>query len=108
MDYTEKQKEKFHKHINDILQKIDQRDELEAKLYDWFLLFVEGDGTSTPESYLKFKQAKLDKLVRLRKRFDKQIADLRPEIETLKQIVRQRGSSGDYAHGTAPKSGPDI
>lgn len=114
MNYTEEQKEKFRKHFEDILKKIEQRDELEAKLYDWYLLFVEADGTGTPESTLKFKRAKLEKLIRMRKRFDKQIAGLRPEIDTLAKIVRNRAESSrevvgrDYANGSDPKDVPNV
>lgn len=112
MNYTEEQKEKFRKHFEDILKKIEQRDELEAKLYDWYLLFVEADGTGTPESTLKFKRAKLEKLTRMRKRIDKQIADLRPEVETLTRIVKNRaekaGNARDYSNDTDPKDVPNI
>lgn len=107
-EYTEEQQEKFHKHFEDILKKIDQRDELEEKLYDWYLFFVEGDGSSTPENALRFKQAKLEKLLRMKKRIDKQLANLRPEVETLKQIVRNREAPRDYANGAGPKDAPNI
>jgi hypothetical protein len=112
MTYNDKQKEVFHKHIEDLLKKMEQRDELEAKLYDWYLYFVEGDGAGSPENTLKFRQAKLEKLVRMRKRIDKQIADLRPEVETLTRIVKNRaekaGNARDYANGTDPKDVPNI
>ena len=112
MNYSEEQKEKFRKHFEDILKKIEQRDELEAKLFDWYLLFVEADGSSTPESALKFKQAKLDKLHRMQKRIRKQCEDLAPEIETLKRIVKQRAEKAanarDYAHGADPKDVPNL
>lgn len=107
-EYTDEQREKFHKHIAGLLQKIEQRDELEEKLYDWFLFFIEGDGTTTPENALKFKQAKLDKLLRMKKRIDKQLAALRPEVETLKKIVRNRAPARDYANGSSPGNVPDI
>lgn len=107
-EYTDEQREKFHKHIESMLQKIEQRDELEEKLYDWFLFFVEGDGTTTPENALRFKQAKLDKLLRMKKRVDKQLNNLRPEVETLKRIVRNREPERDYANGASPKDVPDI
>jgi len=108
MSYTEKQEELFHKNIEEMLKKIDQRDELEAKLYDWFLFFIDGDGTNTLENTLHFKQAKLDKLLRAQKRILKQVEALRPEVETLKRIVRNREPSRDYANGSSPKNVPDI
>jgi hypothetical protein len=106
-DYTNEQRNKFHENIYGILQKIEQRDDLEAKLFDWFLVFVEGDGTSTPENALQFKKAKLEKLLRMKKRVDKQVAALRPEVTTLTQIVRRR-ATGDHANGTSPGTIPDI
>jgi len=107
-EYSDKQKEVFHRHIGDLLKKMEQRDELEAKLYDWYLFFVEGDGTSTPENSLQYKQAKLDKLLRMRRRIDKQVADLRPEVEILTKIVRRNAASRNNAAGTSATDVPNI
>lgn len=107
-EYTEEQKEKFHKHIANMLKRIELRDELEEKLYDWYLFFIEGDGTTSPESALRFKQAKMEKLLRMKRRIDKQLNNLRPEVETLRQIVRNREPARDYANGASPKDVPDI
>ena len=106
--YTDEQRAKFHKHIVDLLKKMEQRDELEVKLHDWFLFFVDGDGTSTPENTLAFKQAQLGKLLRMQKRINKQVNNLRPEVDTLRQIVRNRAPARDYANGSSPKNVPDL